>query len=65
MASTYSEIEKGSCSSTEPALAKLLSNTVIVGAIDFGTTYSGIAYSLRDDFIKDRTKVASILNMFN
>jgi len=33
------------------------SDKVIVGAIDFGTTYSGYAYSQRGDFNEDPTKV--------
>ena len=31
-------------------------NYLLVAAIDFGTTYSGYAYSSREDFEKERTK---------
>ncbi|XP_021345557.1 heat shock 70 kDa protein 12B-like isoform X2 [Mizuhopecten yessoensis] len=30
---------------------------LVVAAIDFGTTYSGYAYSFRDDFVKDPLKI--------
>ena len=62
MTSQSSEHDIGSSSSTEPATVgrSLHSDKVIVGAIDFGTTYSGYAYSQRDDFNKDPTKVQKL-----
>jgi hypothetical protein len=38
-----------------------VANTAIVAAIDFGTTYSGWAYSLRSNFDSDRTKASTKL----
>jgi len=54
-----SEYEIGSSSTADPATVgrQLYSNKVIVGAIDFGTTYSGYAYSLGAEFNLDPTKV--------
>ena len=62
MTSQSSEHDIGSSSSAEPATVgrPLHSDKVIVGAIDFGTTYSGYAYSQRDDFNKDPTKVQKL-----
>lgn len=34
-------------------------NALVVVAIDFGTTYSGYAYSFRDEYKKDHTKIYS------
>lgn len=33
------------------------SGEIIVAAIDFGTTYSGYAYSFKDEYINDPMKV--------
>lgn len=33
---------------------------IMVAAIDFGTAYSGYAFSMRDDFLKDPLKVIKI-----
>jgi len=59
MTSQSSEHDIGRSSSTEPATVgrPLRSDKVIVGAIDFGTTYSGYAYSQRGDFNEDPTRV--------
>ena len=38
-----------------PAVKKRL----LVAAIDFGTTYSGYAYSFRSDFLEDPLKIAT------
>lgn len=35
---------------------------LIVAAIDFGTTYSGYAYSFRDEYQKDPLKVFSLIS---
>jgi len=59
MASTLSEIERGSSSSPAPATTGMHSDKLIVGAIDFGTTYSGFAYSLKDEFTSEPTKVTT------
>ena len=36
-----------------------LSKKLIVAAIDFGTTYSGYAFSFKDDYKKDPTKISA------
>ena len=65
MTSRSSEHDIGSSSSAEPANVgrQLHSDKTIVGAIDFGTTYSGYAYSLRNDFNKDPTKVQKVYSI--
>jgi len=62
MTSQSSKHDIVSISSTEPAAVgrPLHSDKVIVGAIDFGTTYSGYAYSQRGDFNEDPTKVQKL-----
>ena len=35
--------------------------SLVVAAIDFGTTYSGYAYCLRSEYQKDHTKVGGVL----
>ena len=59
MASNHSEYDIGSSSTADPATVgrQLHSDKFIVGAIDFGTTYSGYAYSFAADFNLDPTKV--------
>ena len=39
------------------AMASLTDGYLFVAAIDFGTTYSGYAFSSRDDFKKDQLKI--------
>jgi molecular chaperone DnaK (HSP70) len=40
-------------------MASLTDHYLFVAAIDFGTTYSGYAFSSRDDFKKDPLKIVS------
>ena len=40
-------------------MASLTENYLYVAAIDFGTTYSGYAFSLRDDFKKDPLNIVA------
>lgn len=40
-------------------MAKLLDDYLFVAAIDFGTTYSGYAFSSRDEFKKEPLKINS------
>ena len=39
--------------------APALQERLLVAAIDFGTTYSGYAYSFRSDFLEDPLKICS------
>ena len=41
------------------AIASLTEEYLFVAAIDFGTTYSGYAFSSRDDFKKDPQKIVA------
>lgn len=57
MASKLSEIERGSSSSPDPATSGMYSSRLIVGAIDFGTTYSGFAFSFKNEPTKVNNNV--------
>lgn len=47
--------KKHTISSKFATMAYRTRNHIVVVGIDFGTTYSGYAYSFRSDFIKDKT----------
>ena len=48
------------CFAQEPAMATRRRKGIAVAAIDFGTTYSGYAYTFNADYKDDHTKVTKM-----
>lgn len=46
-------------------MATIRRNHTVVVAIDFGTTYSGYAYSFRNDFLKDKSRLLTVTENWN